>query len=201
MKGASHEHGFTLIEVLIGLVIMGVIALMAWRGMDTLLRSHTGVLERSTQQKTIADVVEQWTRDCESMVSAEELANWQRGLLPFVQGTNQTWWLRSIQTANRWSWQLVGYTVRDGQLQRWASAPFSDANDAIALWAGVYREPDLFPARVQATFILPAVNAQRWSVQYAEGTGASAPSSLRVEWRSPEWAHPLIRSCLAGVLR
>lgn len=201
MRGTSHEHGFTLIEVLISLVIMGVIALMAWRGMDTMLRSHTGVLERSTQQKTIADVVEQWTRDCESMVSAEELANWQRGLLPFVQGTNQTWWLRSMQAANRWSWQLVGYTVREGQLQRWASAPLGDANDAIALWTGIYREPDLFPSRVQPTLILSTVNAQRWKVQFGEGAGASAPSSLRVEWYSPEWSHPLVRSCFAGVLR
>lgn len=201
MKSKACEHGFTLIEVLIGLVIMGVIAIMAWRGMDTLLRSHTGVLERSVQQKIITDMVEQWMRDCESMISAEELANWQRGLLPFVQGAQQTWWLRSTQAANRWSWQLVGYTLREGELQRWASGPLSDANDAISLWAGVYREPDLLPARVQQTLILPAINAQRWGVEYAGATGASAPVSLQVEWRSAEWPHPLVRHCLAGVLR
>ncbi len=114
MKSKACEHGFTFIEVLIGLVIMGVIAIMAWRGMDTLLRSHISVLERSVQQKTITDMVEQWMRDCESMISAEELANWQRGLLPFVQGAQQTWWLRSTQAANRWSRQLVGYTLREG---------------------------------------------------------------------------------------
>jgi prepilin-type N-terminal cleavage/methylation domain-containing protein len=201
MKSKASEHGFTLIEVLIGLVIMGVIAIMAWRGMDTLLRSHAGVLERSVQQKIITDVVEQWMRDCESMISAEELASWQRGLLPFVQGAQQTWWLRSTQAANRWSWQLVGYTLREGQLQRWASGPLSDANDAISLWAGVYREPDLLPASVQQTLILPAINAQRWSVDYAGTAGASSPMSLQVEWRSAGWPHPLVRHCLAGVLR
>jgi general secretion pathway protein J len=201
MKGRAQEHGFTLIEVLIGLVILGMIALMAWRGMDTLLRSHTGVLERSAQQKTISDLVEQWTRDCESMISADELGNWQRGLLPFVQGTQQTWWLRSIQVANRWSWQLVGYGVRDGQLHRLASAPLIDINEAIALWLGVYREPDLLPARALSTLVLPEINAQLWSVQYADATGAASPLSMRVEWRSSQWPHPLIRSCLAGVLR
>lgn len=201
MKHTGNEHGFTLIEVLIGLTIMAMIALMAWRGMDTLLRSHTGVLERSTQQKSMADLVAQWSRDCESMIAVEELSNWQRGLLPYVQGAQHTWWLRSTQLANRWSWQLVGYAVRDGQLQRFASEPLSNANEAITLWAGVYREPDLIPARTQVTFALPSVNAQRWSVQYGESTGVSAPSSLRVEWRSPEWPHALVRSCLAGVLR
>jgi prepilin-type N-terminal cleavage/methylation domain-containing protein len=201
MKGRAQEHGFTLIEVLIGLVILGIIALMAWRGMDTLLRSHTGVLERSTQQKTISDLVEQWTRDCESMISAEELGNWQRGLLPFVQGAQQTWWLRSTQVANRWSWQLVGYGVRDGQLQRFASGPLTDANDAIGLWLGVYREPDLLPTRALSTFVLPAIHGQLWSVQYADAAGTGSPVSMRVEWRSPQWPYPLVRSCLAGTLR
>ncbi len=39
----SPEAGFTLMEVLIGLFIMGTVAMLAWRGMDLLLRSHSTV--------------------------------------------------------------------------------------------------------------------------------------------------------------
>jgi general secretion pathway protein J len=91
----QYEAGFTLMEVLIGLFIMGVVAVLAWRGLDTLLRSHSTVLERSATSKSEQDLVAQWVRDCETMVSNDEIDALQKGLLPFVQGNQNVWWVRS----------------------------------------------------------------------------------------------------------
>ena len=197
----SPEAGFTLMEVLIGLFIMGVVAMLAWRGMDILLRSHSTVLERSANSKSEHDLVSQWVRDCETMVSSDEIDALQKGLLPFVQGNQNVWWVRSYQSANRWAWQIVGYRLADGEVQRWASEPLTNINEALGLWTGIYREPDLLSESVQKSFTLAGIGSWQWNVIAANPSNPSAPRSMRVVWRFANASSAITRACLAGVRR
>ncbi len=202
MKAHNHrEAGFTLMEVLIGLFIMGVVAVLAWRGMDILLRSHSTVLERSAQSKGEHDLVAQWVRDCETMVSSDEIDALQKGLLPFVQGNQYFWWVRTHQSTNRWASQIVGYRLADGEVQRWASEPLTNINEALGLWRGIYREPDLLPERVQKSLSLGGIGSWQWNVIAANPNNPSAPRSLRVVWRFANSSASITRACLAGVMR
>lgn len=203
-------EGFTLIEVLVGLLIMGVVALLAWRGIDILLRSHTTVLERSVQSKNENDVVSQWVRDCETMLSSETMEASQPKLSSFVQGNQQTWWIRSQHGGNRWTWQIVGYRLANGEFQRFASEPINNIYEALALWAGIYRDPDLMPARVQQTLSLSGVSGWQWSVTANQLAGSlatggaavpSPPRALRIALRLSSPGQFITRACLAGVLQ
>ena len=50
----ARQQGFTLIEVLVAISVMAIMALMAWRGMDSMLRTQTGLQHRADQIRTLA---------------------------------------------------------------------------------------------------------------------------------------------------
>ena len=43
------DAGFTLIEVMVAMVVMAVVGLLAWRGMDAMLRSKENIEGRAKQ--------------------------------------------------------------------------------------------------------------------------------------------------------
>ena len=67
------DAGFTLVEVLVALIIMAVVGLMAWRGMDAMIRGRETIDRRSTQDASYIQLVRQFERDCQEMLSNPEL--------------------------------------------------------------------------------------------------------------------------------
>ena len=49
----SKAHGFTLIEVLVAISVMALMSLMAWRGIDGMLRSQSGMQQRADDIRTL----------------------------------------------------------------------------------------------------------------------------------------------------
>jgi general secretion pathway protein J len=56
-------RGFTLVEVLVALMIMAVIAGMAWRGVDGIVKTRDASNERLQQALRLNTVVAQWEQD------------------------------------------------------------------------------------------------------------------------------------------
>jgi hypothetical protein len=59
-------------------------------------------------------------------------------------------------------------------LQRWTSAPLLRRTEALALWAGVSRDPDLLSSSFRVSLTLPEVIRQTVFVRTALATGVSA---------------------------
>lgn len=59
----SDVRGFTLIEVMIAIVIMAVLSLMAWRGLDSMSRTNARLEERSAQSAQLMRALQQIERD------------------------------------------------------------------------------------------------------------------------------------------
>lgn len=59
----NRQAGFTLIEVMIAILLMAVVSLIAWRGLDSVSRADRHVREASEDQQAILRVFQQLERD------------------------------------------------------------------------------------------------------------------------------------------
>ena len=60
-------QGFTLVEVLIALFVMAIMAGMAWRGVDGIVRSRDAAQSRLEQTLRLNTVIAQWEQDLASI--------------------------------------------------------------------------------------------------------------------------------------
>jgi general secretion pathway protein J len=163
------DQGFALIEVLVAMTIMALVGLMAWRGMDALILGREVIDRRANQDAEYVQLVNQFERDCQFILRAEVL-----GSNPLSAGAKNIWWIRQLQVDNRDAWMIVGYGITPAGLQRWTSTPLLRRSEAVALWAGVSRDPDLLSSSFRVSLTLPDVVRQTAFVRTALASGASA---------------------------
>jgi general secretion pathway protein J len=163
------DQGFALIEILVAMTIMALVGLMAWRGMDALIMGRDVIDRRANQDAVYTQLVNQFERDCQFILRADVL-----GTNPLSAGAKNIWWIRQLQVDNRDAWMIVGYGVTPAGLQRWTSAPLLRRTEAVTLWAGVSRDPDLLSSSFRVSLTLPDVIRQTIFVRTALASGASA---------------------------
>jgi len=109
-------HGFTLVEVLVALAAFALMAGMAWRGVDGMLRARTATAEAIDRTARLQTVMTQWEQDLAALVE-------NRGV-PALSFDGQT--LRLVRESDDGSGaQIVAWAVRDARWWRWAS-PVTD---------------------------------------------------------------------------
>lgn len=122
MKQRRH-HGFTLVEVLVALAIMAVLAGLAWRGLDGMMRSRDAgrsAIERTARLNTI---LAQWQQDLGNVFDS--------GAVPALSFDGQT--LRVTRTVDA-GVVLVAWSLRGDQWQRWVSPPVTRQADLQEAW-------------------------------------------------------------------
>lgn len=62
--------GFTLVEVLVALVVMALMALMSWRGVDAMLRAQSALQQRADSVRTLQSGLAQWHTDLNRLVGS-----------------------------------------------------------------------------------------------------------------------------------
>ncbi|MDM4766425.1 prepilin-type N-terminal cleavage/methylation domain-containing protein [Pelomonas sp. SE-A7] len=158
---ARRLHGFTLIEVLIALVIMAVMAGMAWRGLDAVLRSREisqAHLDRTTRLQT---VLAQWEQDLRLLQDSQ--------LVPALAFDGAS--LR-LTRATEQGLQVVVWTVRNGELDRWATPPVT-TQDALTQ---AY-ERSLQPLSLAEGSVRTLQGLQEWQVYFYRGSAWSHAQS------------------------
>ncbi len=108
MTTARKSSGFTLVEVMVALVIMSMMALLAWRGLDALLNSRDRAQEHLDQSIRLQAVLEQWELDLRALQDVN--------VVPALAFDGATLRVTRQQPAGM---QVVAWSVRNGALYRW----------------------------------------------------------------------------------
>ncbi|WP_310384620.1 type II secretion system protein J [Roseateles sp.] len=105
-------RGFTLIEVLVALVVMSTMAMMAWRGLDALIKSREIAQTHLDQSARLQTVLAQWEQDLRQIQDSGsvEALNFDGASLRLTRQHPQ-------------GIQVVAWLVRGGALNRWESKP------------------------------------------------------------------------------
>lgn len=111
---AQHRQGgFTLVEVLVALVVMAVMAGLAWRGIDGLARAREVTQSNLEATERLNTVMAQLEADLLAVYDTQ-------GVVPAVSCDGAT--LRMTRTApDQEGVQLVAWQLRSPQWTRWAS--------------------------------------------------------------------------------
>jgi len=164
----NRQAGFTLIEVMIAILLMAVVSLIAWRGLDSVSRADRHVREASEDQQAILRVFQQLERDLALRATVELVEPTLPGreppgkpLLPAVRARADRLELVRSSAVSGSGLQRVRWYVRGGTLYR-AAAPL--------------RERFALPAPKVAVAVLDNVSAFDLRSWQAKG-GWRAPAS------------------------
>ena len=102
-------HGFTLVEVLVALLVMSVIASLAWQGIDGMVRARDASQRRLETTLRLGTVLAQWQQDLASLQESSAV--------PALRCDGA-----SLQLTRRaqGGLQFVVWSLRGGRLLRWA---------------------------------------------------------------------------------
>ncbi len=161
--------GFTLIEVLVALLIMAVLAGLAWRGLDVIVRSRDGSQAAVDRTTRLTTVLMQWEQDLRALHDDPTA--------PALAFDGQT--LRLTRRSPE-GVQLVAWALYGKRWQRWVSPPVVTVPELQEAWL---RSQQLQGSEPEQLVLLDDVN--QWQVYFyrgnawtnAQSTGDLAPAS------------------------
>ena len=169
------QRGLTLIELLVAISVLGFVAVLGWRGLDSIVRARIALTAELEQTRGMQIAFAQMQNDCAHLASATILPN--KPSLAAAQGKLML--IRTIFTDNQPSrLQVIAYQVRDGVLTRRESAETRDLTELDALWLATAQDIDT----TQAVALQPDVTAMEMRVwiggTWRAGAGAMTQAAL-----------------------
>jgi general secretion pathway protein J len=127
----QRRAGFTLIELLVAITILGVIAVLGWRGLDSIVRARVALTDDLEQTRGMQLAFAQMQSDCGQLVEASVLGN--RASVVSDQGRLIV--VRKVYADNQPTrLQVVAYRLKDGALLRNESESTRNLDQIDEFW-------------------------------------------------------------------
>jgi len=109
------KRGLTLVELLVAISVLAIIAVLGWRGLDSITRARASLNQDLEQTRGLQLAFAQLQSDCANAVSSAQL----QGRKPVVIDSTHVTIARSVYAdAQPTRLKLVTYRLRDGMLLR-----------------------------------------------------------------------------------
>ncbi len=155
-------RGFTLVELLVALLVMAVLATLAWQGMDGMLRVRDGSAASLDRTLRLNTALVQWEQDLQAVVDV--------GAVPPLLFTGQKLVLTRRSGGGV---ALVAWALRGGRWSRWSGPPLSGV---LELQQGWLRAQGLLGN--EPGHVTVAADAEGWLLyKYVGGRKANMQSS------------------------
>lgn len=170
------QQGFTLVEVLVALALMAVLAVLSWRGMDTMMRTRDSTQARIDAVAAAQMGLSQWRADLNAMQVLPGVLNgnslaWDGRVIRFLRRSSTP--LSNGQDAGA---LVAAWTVRDGQWRRWQSADLRSRGEIEQAWseAAQWGQNPSRQALQREAALMPAGS---WQLFYFRGNAWTNPLS------------------------
>jgi len=124
-RRTQRQSGFTLVEVLVALMVMALMAAMAWQGVDGVVRSRNDSQTRLEQTLRLNTVIAQWEQDLNLIQDTAAAPGLQ------FDGVS----LRMTRSATG-GMQVVVWSLRPSSLIGGAAASPALEGEVLLRWAG-----------------------------------------------------------------
>ena len=138
LGSTQKQIGFTLVEVLVALMVMALMAAMAWQGVDGVVRSRNDSQARLEQTLRLNTVVAQWEQDLASIQDTGAAPGLQfdgvslRFTRSTAGGMQVVVW--SLRPASLIGGSEIASSPKGEVLQRWAGPVVTSKNDLQEQW-------------------------------------------------------------------
>jgi len=209
---SARVKGFTLIELLVAITIMAIIAVLGWRGLDSIVRARVSLNADLEQMRGLQLAFAQMQRDCEHLANSTLIPN----RAPLTVEAGRIVLVRSVFADGQPSrLEVVAYQLKDGLLTRRESESTRDLGALDALWlsvssGGSASQPVALQAGVAEMAVQVWLNdGKGWrdggpDVSIATTTGAgvttSGPTGLKVTLRLQGRGGPMTKIFLLGAV-
>lgn len=150
--------GFTLIELLVAITVLSIVAVLGWRGLDSIVRTRVALNEQLEQTRGLQLAFAQMQRDCAQIVSNDVLPD----RAPLVVEPGRVVLVRTVFGDDQPTrLQIVSYQLKNGNLIRRESVATRDLNALDGLWTAVSNENSGVPSVVLQTG-LEAMTVRVW---------------------------------------
>lgn len=136
---AARHRGLTLVELLVAISVLGFVAVLGWRGLDSIVRARIALTSDLEQTRGMQLAFAQLQNDCAHLVSPSALPN----RIPLAVGQGRLTLVRTVFTDNQPSrLKVISYRVNDGMLTRRESVATRDLRELDALWLNAVNDTD-----------------------------------------------------------
>lgn len=139
------HRGFTLIELLVAISILAIVAVLGWRGLDSIVRARIALTGNLEQTRGLQLAFAQLQSDGEHLASSADLA----GHAVLAAQPGRLTLMRTVFADNQPSrMEVVAYRISDGVLTRRESAATRDLRELDILWKNAIGDLDTTQAVV-----------------------------------------------------
>ena len=203
-RSLRRRAGFTLIELLVAIGILAIVAVLGWRGLDSIVRARIGLTAEIESTRGMQLAFAQMQSDAEHIASSTLLQN-----RPALMADNDSMSLvRIVYNENEPTrLSVVSYRLRDGMLERRESVATRDLVQVDILWKAATSKIDTAaPVVLQsnvASMMVQVFQNGRWAmpgpgIQINQNAPNAATSGLQVAFQLKNGTAQMVKNFLLG---
>jgi len=187
---SGHARGFTLIEMIVAISILALVAVLGWRGLDSIVRARVALTAELEQTRGMQLTFAQLQSDTAQLAPTALV-----GARPALAVTPDSLLMMRMVHADQQPTrlQVVSYRLRNGVLTRQESSSTRDLIALDALWQAAVSDIDSAPAAMQPVVLQDDIVSMQMRVWDKRGqvwlsATSAAPASADAVAASANWS-------------